>query len=152
MRVLFTKSSTIGSWLIRKTLSSEFSHCMLECNGLVLQASATGVVINSLMTVLSSDKDVIIEKINVPGTMDDFLTIAKKYEGAPYDYLGLLGFLLTLICKKLHLVIPYAYKNQWQNTGAYFCSELINEIEFNQNGHLVSPVDLYNHLKQLKDQ
>ena len=135
VRVIFSRRHHIGSLALRTFLWSAWSHCGIIAGDQVIEAVfGKGVVITPLAEFQKQASKWTIVKI--PAT-DPAAVIewAKKQEGQPYDTSGVLGI---------------AMRRAWQDSAAWFCSELVAAAFhaagtplFRTDAWRITPRDLY---------
>jgi len=137
------------SKLIELLTFGPYSHSAVYlARGKIIEASWTGVIISSINRYKN--------RYDVFRLKDEYLTIesmmwfiANKI-GAKYDYLGLIGILLSIIGKRKH--------NDYDDKNRYWCSELIADgllfaeydVNFDKDTCRVSPNDLFRLFKKLR--
>jgi len=110
VRVIFSRRHHIGSLALRTFLWSAWSHCGIIAGDQVIEAVfGKGVVITPLKDFQKQASKWTIIRIPAanPAAVTDW---AKKQEGQPYDTSGVLGI---------------AMRRAWQDSAAWFCSELV---------------------------
>lgn len=140
IRVIFTKSPTFWSRVIRLFTMSRYSHAaiVLPENDVIDTDHPQGVTMRKLDDLLteSSAYEIIKVPVKNPKAAYDFL---RSQIGKPYDYGGVFSFIV---------------KRNWQDPDKWFCSELVTQaliqakadgLEFTE-ARKVTPEDLYNDL------
>lgn len=109
MNIMFCRSKTPLSWLIRKLTWSEWSHVVLIDGDYGIEAVGTGVTYRHLATIKAGHSETQIRRIACPcpfvGIQAAFRQIGKRY-----DWKALAGQL---------------FHRDWQQTDKWFCSELV---------------------------
>lgn len=129
MKLIFARSNTIGSWLIRLLTFSKWSHvAAIMPNGLVIEATwPEGVRRISMEALLSSYPHTEVREINISPVGIDWL---ERQVGKRYDVTALFTFLN-----------PW---RKWRQDDKWFCSELIAQAcGVFQEASRVSPQMLY---------
>lgn len=108
--VIFSRSRSLGSLLLRGFLWSRWSHCGIVDGDRVVEAvSGRGVIVTPLVEFKARASD--WEILDVPTDQPDaVLRAAYRQIGKPYDWAGVMGF---------------AFRRCWQDDDSWFCSELI---------------------------
>jgi uncharacterized protein YycO len=107
MKILFFRSNTLLSWLIRLLTWSEWSHVALVMDGQVVEAVWPRV---RQVPMEVAQRGYVVAEVEIP--CHDPATAwawVVAQEGKPYDWSALPGFLL--------------HRN-WENENRWFCSEL----------------------------
>ncbi|HZH44263.1 MAG TPA: YiiX/YebB-like N1pC/P60 family cysteine hydrolase [Lysobacter sp.] len=108
--VVFTRRHAPGSILLRTFLWSEWSHvALIDGDEIVEAAAGQGVRVRPLADLLAeaSEYEVIAVPARSPRAV---LAAARSQVGKPYDWRGVLGI---------------GARRRWQDTDAWFCSELV---------------------------
>lgn len=138
--VLFTKSKTLGSWLIRKITGEPVSHCAIRVDNLVIEASGVGII------VLPYDKfckeDTVVFEVPVSGFKDDLTNMLSKYIGHNYDYMRLLYLGWVYLTKSKEDA------NIGHISGSYLCTEFVTTELYGQLDTEITPYQLYLKLTQ----
>lgn len=136
IKILFTKSNKIGSYLIRKVLKEPVSHCAILTEDTVVHSTITkGIVAEPLKDFLKCNQ--ILYVVDLPG--QDF----KMTKGS-YDYGALSYLVIKYLLEMIHIKLPK--KNLWQATGMYLCTEYITEVIDMKEHSLITPYKLYKRL------
>ena len=112
MIVLFCRSKTISSWLIRQFTWSDYSHvAILEPDGdHVIEARWPEVRMCHLADVISDNH--VVTAVDIPcADPQSAILWAWNQVGKPYDLLALFAFLF--------------HRRNWISEGKWFCSELV---------------------------
>lgn len=112
--VIMSRSRHIGTVLLRAFLWSNWTHCGIidssDEGDFVIEASPSkGVQRIPLEDYTDKSSEFIILLIPVKNSQR-VIDCAKTQIGKPYDWLGVIGI---------------GFRRHWQNTGRWFCSELI---------------------------
>lgn len=108
MKLLFCRSNTIGSRLIRLVTWSDWSHVAIVDGDEVIEAIWPRVRVAKLADVIVSHTELRIEDYPTPRD-GEIVAAARSQIGKRYDLLGMLGI-------GLH--------RDWQDDDAWWCSEL----------------------------
>lgn len=146
MEVLFTYSNLIGSKWIREITGEPVSHCAIRCGPLVLQSSYNGVQLTSYKDFNNHNE--IVYTVPVISTNHQFIQIYRKYRGRSYDYGALFFLAIRYFCAKIGIKLPY--KNLWQDSGCYLCTEFVTSAVLGKADSLITPYQLYLKLKDNK--
>jgi hypothetical protein len=138
MRILFTRSNSLLSRLIRKVTGEPVSHCALECSGWVIHSNLRGLHVELPQTFLR--KSEIVYSVEIPYDMGLVMHALSKYEGKGYD----IGALLYLGLRSLLPFLPK--KNLWQSTGLFLCTEWVTQVLSGREDHMITPYGLYKRL------
>lgn len=110
VRVVFTRSWLPGSWLIRALTWSRWSHCALIVGDEVIEAAmGAGVRRRPLAGLIAASSAHSIVDLPVQDAAA-LIRAARSQIGKPYDWPAVAGLIL---------------RRNWQETDAWFCSELI---------------------------
>lgn len=110
MEVYFTRSHTLGSYLIRLLTGSQWSHCGVVDGPYIIDSmQGFGVRRRSLRSFLDAFPE--HELVTIPGEHLGAMQFYREQVGKPYDGEALWGFLM-----------PW---RDWQDDSKWFCSELI---------------------------
>jgi hypothetical protein len=135
MRVAFSSSNQLGSWLLRTVLFSEWSHCGVVVGDYVIEATMFRGVVATPLEEFKRDRKWAIVEFPVE---DEEAAIKALYKeiGKKYDWLGLLG-------------MPFI--RRWHSTDNWFCSELTAYVLkegglscFRYPQYRITPRDLWN--------
>lgn len=137
VRVVFSRRPTFSSWLLRRFLWSDWSHCGVEIDGHVYEATAKhGVIRRSLLEFKRGTDGYDEFEVTVTESQKRLLLVAATTQlGRGYDWFGALGI---------------AFHRRWDEDDLWFCSELVAWL-FNQIGKplvykpgwRVTPPDIY---------
>jgi len=134
--ILFTKSNTIGSNLIRWVTDEPVSHVALRI-GQSVYHSKFGRGITREPLEKFREKNVVVYRVTI---YNAYFSGIERYTGG-YDYLALL-FL------GLRYLLPFLPKvNLWQVTGMYLCTEYITKLINKEEDSMITPYQLYNELR-----
>lgn len=135
MQVLFTRSNSILSRVIRRVTGEPVSHCAISCGGWIVHANLLGVHVELPQTFTTHSQ--IVYSVDVPYDQDKLMATLAKYDQRPYDF----GALLYL---GIRFVLPWLpAKNLWQTTGMFLCTEWVTEFLFGGEDHTITPYKLY---------
>lgn len=135
VRIVFTRRHTLGSVLLRAALWSAWSHCALLDGDEVVEAVAFhGVRERPLAELLAESSE--HEIIEIPASNPEAVIAAARSQlGKPYDWRGVVGI---------------GFRRRWQDTGGWFCSELVawafeqaGEPLFRVQTWRITPRDVY---------
>lgn len=135
MQVLFTRSNSILSRMIRHVTGEPVSHCAISCGGWIVHANLLGVHVELPQTFTKHSE--VVYSIELPYDQDKLMVTLSKYDQRPYDF----GALLYL---GLRFLLPFLpVKNLWQTTGMFLCTEWVTEFLFGGEDHTITPYHLY---------
>lgn len=121
--IVFSSSGTFLSRTIRTLTRSKVSHCCVcidfQGERCVIEADWSGVVVTPLKKF---KEESVVECEFFPGV--DLPGSAVESLGVPYDYLGLLGFVVVLMGRML----GKKWKNPSSGPSRVFCSESVVRI------------------------
>ena len=119
--ILFSRSRTLGSLLIRSATWSRWSHvCLATPDGTAIEATAAhGVQEVDVYDVIDRSSMVALGRVWCPD-VPAAIAWARRQVGKPYDYFGALGL-------GLH--------REWQQDDKWWCSELV-EAALAKGGNL----------------
>lgn len=149
MKILFTKSDSLLSKIIRGITKGGSSHTAIDMGLIIVHSNLIGI--NLQWARYFKRKCVIVhalERVNPdPGKdmakMDEVLT---TQEGTPYDFGALMFNGLALLAKRL-VGRPLPKVNLWQTTGMHMCTEFVEEAVSMENDAMITPEGLYKKLK-----
>lgn len=135
MKVIFSSSPKVGSFILRTLLFSEWSHCGVVVDNFVIEATLEKGVVKTPLSEFKHDRKWAIVEFPVP---NEQVAIEELYKqiGSKYDWLGLFG-------------IPFI--RNWQKENRWFCSELVEHVlrvgglaGFRYLPYRITPRDLWN--------
>lgn len=145
MKVLFTTSKTLGSWLIRKVTGEPFSHCAIQIEygeyDFVIHASTDGVEILPLEFFIQHNR--IQEVVDLPN-QEPLHANLHRYVKKSYDYFSLLWLGLAFLCRW-----PLK-RNNWAVTKAFTCTELVTALLYGTENSVITPYGLFLKLRREK--
>jgi hypothetical protein len=145
MSVLFTKSDSPLSRLIRGVTGEPISHCALRWDELVVHSNLRGVHITHLHSFTKQSE--ILYEVPVIEDRNKLTDLLVNAEGSLYDVGALLFLGLTLWCRRyLHLPLPKS--NLWQASGMYLCTEFVTKYIDREEDSMITPYKLYLHLQE----
>ena len=111
MKLLFCRSNTIGSWLIRSFTWSRWSHvAIVEDDCWVIESTLLGGGVRRKLLTAFVDEHSSVEPVDVRLADEEAaLDFLRAQLGKPYDWTALLGFI---------------FHRDWAEPDAWFCSEL----------------------------
>lgn len=136
MRILFTKSKSLLSYLICAVTKEPVSHCALEIHGWVIHSNLYGVHAEPL----EDFRGEIVYSVEVPYKEEALISGMAKYQGRMYD----VGALLYLGLKYLLPFLPK--KNLWQSSSMFLCTEWVTQVLDGRADSMVTPYKLYERL------
>ena len=139
MQILFTKSDTLLSKLIRKITREDVSHCALYQDGIVIHYNLLGLQLELYSSFVSRAQ--VVHTVDLPGQTVSLDTIVANKQ-AGYDY----GALLYVGLRYLFPFLPK--KNLWQCSGMYLCTEWVSHIIDREEDSMITPYGLYLKLKE----
>lgn len=157
MRILFTKSDTILSKLIRNVTEEPISHCALEfnfssCYRYVVHSNIKGLHKEPLCSFKETSEVVFAlerKENNFFQDVNDFWKLQRlleKYPKAPYDF-GAFLFLGASLFLRDRLNLPLPKSNLWQSSGMFLCTEWVSEFVNEKDDSMVTPYQLYLEIK-----
>lgn len=135
MRILFTKSSSPLSRVIRAVTKEPVSHCAIDCSGWILHSNLYGVHVELPQTFTSHSE--IVYSIDIPFDINKIMATLAKDELKFYDY----GALLYLGLRYLFPFLPK--KNLWQSSNMYLCTEWVTDVLASNPDSMITPYQLY---------
>ena len=112
LRVIFTRSHTPGSMVIRTMTWSSWAHCgIVTPEGTVIEARAFATVGERRVEDLQSHASKWTERLIEVPDPDAGIAWARTQIGKPYDYRGIAAFV--------------GRNESWQDEDSWFCSELV---------------------------
>lgn len=135
MRILFTRTESLLSKVIRGVTKEPVSHCALEMYGWVLHSNLLGVHAERLGS-FSKSSDIIFS-VEIPDNPREVFSALAQYQGRSYDFLALLYLGLRYLCPFL------PKKNLWQVSGMFICTEFITKSMYGSEDSLITPYQLY---------
>jgi hypothetical protein len=143
MNILFTRSNTWMSKIIREVTGEPVSHCAIRAEGFVIHVNLLGLQIEKTEDFYKTNQLIYHVELGDGriGSRHAGLTfLLEKISGKgrmAYD----IGALLYLGARYILPFLPK--KNLWQCTGMYLCTELITEILDNKEDSMITPYKLY---------
>jgi hypothetical protein len=135
MRVLFTKSNSLLSRIIRGITNEPVSHCAIECSGWVMHSNLLGAHVELPQTFESHSE--IVYTVEIDFDQAKLMATYAKCDQHMYDFGGLAYLGLR------YLIPALPKKNLWQTTGMFLCTEFVNEIVNNTEDSMITPYGLY---------
>lgn len=109
MQILFCRSSSLGSRIVRAFTWSRWSHCALVHEAMVVEAIWPKVRTSPVAALMLAYPDWAL--VDLPCRFPDLAWAAALSQmGKPYDWRALVGVL---------------FHRDWAASGAWFCSELV---------------------------
>lgn len=142
MELLFTTTTTPGSYLIRKLTGESVSHVALRFESLVVQSGFGGVTVESYEDFEKSHN--IVLRLPYSG----YIQATAQYLNKGYDYGALLYLGVCMVAKLLH--IPYSKRNLWNSRDRYLCTEFVTSDILGKDDDTITPYQLYKKLGGLK--
>lgn len=150
--LLFIRSNTFISWLIRQGLRFKYSHVAIYIgNGKIVESDWGGVVSTDISKYLSNEA-VTGEVINIKPKLIDTATFISSVEneiGEPYDFTLFIGNVLSRIFKR-----PRNEKGLFDHSKFWICSELAayglekGGLQLDLPVSQITPKDLYSAIKR----
>lgn len=109
VRIVFTRSHSIGSLFLRTALWSPWSHCAIVDGEEVIEASLHGVQVRKLDDLLAGTSKYAMRTIPTV-SKDAVISAARSQLGKPYDWWGVVGL---------------GVRRKWQEDDSWFCSEFV---------------------------
>lgn len=136
MNILFTKSDTLMSKLIRKVTGEPFSHCALRVSGgFIIHVNLLGLQVQSSASFGESNE--VVEVVYVDTDWPNVIAAMVGKGHIFYDF-GALCYLA------LRCIMPFLpKKNLWQCSGMYLCTEFVTEVLDSKEDSMITPYKLY---------
>jgi hypothetical protein len=144
IEVLFTKSNLPGSRWIRELTGEDVSHCAILYYDKIIHSSYWGV--KKIDYVEFATHNEIVHRVEVPISPVKVLEIYDKYKNKPYDYGALLFLFIRYMALKCG--IKMQYRNLWQDSGCFICSEFVSRAIIGEADSMITPYQLYEKLLQ----
>lgn len=137
VHILFTKSSNIGSYLIRKALDSPASHCAIMFDhtgpgrGIVFHSATHGVEVNSWWEFSKSKEVVFAFKLgHLTFEQEEavYQELLNNMAGKPYDWFALLYWIVAMF-RKWIFGVPLPSFNPWGVKYADLCTAVLSSLE-----------------------
>jgi len=138
MYLLFTRSNSIMSRLIRSVTGEPVSHVAVSYGDLVIHSNLLGVRQEFLSTF--TKHSTVVYSLEVSGNIDVWEKL-KQYEGSTYDF-GALFYLLLLHVPVIRSILP-SNKNLWQSTSMFLCTEWAITVTDGEEDSVITPYQLY---------
>lgn len=135
MRILFTKSNSLFSRIIRKVTGEPVSHCAIASNGYVIHSNLQGVIIETEDYFEAHSQ--IVYSVEIEDCMDRVTKLLATESHAMYD----IGAILYLGVRYLFPWLPK--KNLWQSSGMYLCTEWVTTVVNEKTDSMITPYQLY---------
>lgn len=145
VKILFTRSNSLGSRFIRRITGEEVSHCAIVINGMVFHSTFSGITLEFLESFL--DRNTVVYALletTTEGQVDNILNLVRQdsaYDFGAFFYLGLRALFPKLLPKQ----------NLWQTTGMFLCTELITMLTDMEENSILTPGQLYGQLLNNKE-
>lgn len=134
MKIIFTRSNTPFSWLIRWGFKTDVSHFAIvfdsPAGGIMFESNLLGTHPKFYRTAQKHMTVVNAFDIPVTTAQEDFIwdEVVDKYDGKDYDFPGFFYFVWRGFLLKFFNV-PLPRKNVFAKTGMYLCIALFEIIE-----------------------
>lgn len=135
MQILFTKSNSLLSRMIRKVTGEPVSHCAIASNGYVVHSNLRGVIIETRDYFEAHSQ--VVYTVEIEDCMDRVTELLATESHATYD----IGALLYLGLRYLIPALPK--KNLWQSSGMYLCTEWVTTAVNQKTDSMITPYQLY---------
>lgn len=142
IEVLFTRSELIGSKWIRELTGEDVSHCAILYFDKVIHSSYYGVKRVSY-DEFSRHND-IVYRVELPIAPKTIIETYEKLKNKPYDYGALLFLGLRYIAMRCGIKMDY--RNLWQDSGCFICSEFVSRAIIGEADSMITPYQLYEKL------
>ena len=134
MKLVWTKSKSPLSWLIRLITGEDCSHFAFvfesASKGLMFESNLFGAHPAFFQTSLKSHT--IVHELNIPLSVEDedkiWDRVIQQYDGKSYDFLGAFYLGYRILLKRI-FKIALPLKNAWGKEDEYFCDELYAILE-----------------------
>lgn len=147
MEVIFSRGTSILSWLIRRVTGEPVSHCGIRSGEYVIHCNLLGLQLQHIDDFLKHSS--ILMTLKQPDNYPKLLNLVCKYKNVRYDIPGLIYSGIRLILRGLGIPVPKV--NLWQSTGMFLCTEWVTTYEYGIEDGLITPYRLYLKLQtQLK--
>jgi len=150
MKILFTRSKSPLSWLIRAVTREPVSHCAVLYNGLVAHSNLLGLHLtgeNHFRETTEVVYEVTIPSIDQHEDHQKFWKLLDEEEGSLYDFGALLFLGFCLILRSI-FKIPLPKSNLWAASGMFVCTEWVTEVVSEEEDAMITPYGLYLKLKE----
>ena len=137
MRILFTRSSSPLSRLIRSVTGEDVSHCAIQVDNYIIHSNLKGLHIESLEDFMGAPGVEIVHTIDLESDYQKILLLFCRYQHSMYDF----GGLLYLGLRAMIPVLPKA--NLWQSTGMFLCTEWVTEYVESSPDSSITPYKLF---------
>jgi hypothetical protein len=162
MILVFTHSDKAFSKAIMNITGEPVSHCAVIINEYVIHSNMLGVRVDKVRDFLDHNKIVVSLRMSQEDQkrlllmilletqiLAKYAKLAKKR--TMYDYGGFVFLGLNLILNKI-FGVKLSDKNLWQESGAYLCTELLQEIiDKSYINSMVTPYKLCSSLEESGD-
>jgi hypothetical protein len=148
VQILFTRSNTWMSKIIRGVTGEPVSHCAVQVGAFVIHVNLLGLQVEKIRDFVNINEVMYNSPMlsnMYPTQVSQLEFLLEKISGKgrmAYD----IGALLYLGARYILPFLPK--KNLWQCTGMYLCTELITEILDNKEDSMITPYKLYKRLTQ----
>ena len=137
----FTRSSKLGSHLIRAVTGETVSHCVIEKGGMVLHSTFLGLKLVLLRVFLKENS--IVYTLSGVKSPTGIAYLLDKYWEARYDYRAFLALGLRLLSPKLASKVDIRGL-----TGSFLCTEFVSVALGEGEDSEITPYKLYLKLKE----
>jgi len=142
--VMFTRSSKIGSKLIREITGEPVSHCAIYVPSFGFVWHSTIPTITALSLAGFEETHVIYDWVPVVLTEEQF-TKMRTLKGSYYDFFSFFYIGLRLLFRKINISLPKA--DLRKISGAFLCTEFVQTVVGIENDPYMTPFKLYKVLK-----
>jgi hypothetical protein len=144
LKILFTRSTRIGSKLIRWGLKEPTSHVAIESSGLVFHANPSGVIIEPLEHFKKHSETLF--EVELEDGLDSLKKQINTHWRAPYDWGSVLWLTLRSLLKKVGIKISKA--NLMNSTNMFICHEWVTQVLDGTEDTETTPYQLYLRIKK----
>lgn len=138
MQILFTRSNSLLSRIIRGVTGEQVSHCALQAGGFVVHCNLLGLHIEEARSF--KQKSTVVYTIGIVDDYTRLFLLFATYRHSQYDFGALFYLGLRYLCPWLPKV------NLWQTTGMFLCTEWISKYLRGEEYSMLTPSQLYTEL------
>ena len=140
MQIIFTKSNSILSKIIRSITKEDVSHtALLVDDKWVIHSNLLGVRIDYLYNFVTHCQ--IVDTVELPNNNFPLYKTLRKKQGSLYDFGAFLFLGLVLILRRFFPRFVQK-RNLWQTTGMFLCTEWCTEIVDGKENSMLTPGQL----------
>lgn len=138
--ILFTKSATVGSAVIRAVTGEPVSHCAVYVPELDAVWHSTVPVSKKQSYECFLKTNIVVYSVETEVTQNQVL-LMDGLMGKSYDYIKIVYLGIKILLKKINISIHKA--DLTYLSGLYLCTEFVSDVVLNDENTNLTPYKLY---------